>query len=139
MSENIKGKLIQDEIPTPEKPVEIKTILCNGIKIPVEFLEQNIVIVDRKKYIELQQENKRLKEENEELSEEKTSKIILLGRCRLERDKYKEVIEEVREYMKKHPCDTWYYSKKKSDKFLDIEIIRCDEELLQILDKAKEK
>lgn len=41
--------------------------------------------------------NQQLKEENEELREEKTSKIILLGKGRLERDKYKEIIEEVRE------------------------------------------
>lgn len=44
---------------------EIKTILCNDIEIPVEFLKQNFVTIDGKKYIELQQENKRLKESKE--------------------------------------------------------------------------
>ena len=62
MSKNIKGKLIQDGIPTPDDPCEIKTILCNDIEIPVEFLKQNFVTVDGKKYIELQQENKHLKD-----------------------------------------------------------------------------
>ena len=61
MSEEIKGKCYQEHEPTPDNPCEIKTILCNDIEIPVEFLKQNFVTVDGKKYIELQQENKQLK------------------------------------------------------------------------------
>ena len=55
MSEEIKGKCYQEHEPTPNNPCEIKTILCNDIEIPVEFLKQNFVTVDGKKYIELQQ------------------------------------------------------------------------------------
>ena len=60
--EEIKGKSYQKHEPTPDKPCEIKTRLCNDIEIPVEFLKQNFVTVDGKKYIELQQQNKKYKE-----------------------------------------------------------------------------
>ena len=69
MSEEIKGKCYQEHEPTPNKPCEIKTMVCNDIEIPVEFLKQNFVTVDGKKYIELQQENKQLKEVIEEVRE----------------------------------------------------------------------
>ena len=96
---------------------------------------------------QLQQENQQLKEKNENQFNDLMKRIHSNNDKHLEESdklikenfQLKEVIEEVREYMKKHPCDTWYYSKKKSDKFFDIEIIRCDEELLQILDKVKEQ
>ena len=130
MSEKIEGYLYQEHEPTPDDPCKIKTIVCNGIEIPVEFLKQNFVTVDGKKYIELQQENKQLKEmfedsktygkqflykhnknlleANERLRQENADlkeKIILLKASEPmlelekyygERDKYKEVIEEVR-------------------------------------------
>ena len=69
MNEEIKGKCYQEYEPTPDDPCEIKTIVCNGIEIPVEYLKQTNVIVDGKKYIELQQENKQLKEVIEEIRE----------------------------------------------------------------------
>ena len=62
MSEEIKGKCYQEHELTPDNPCEIKTILCDDIEIPVEFLKQNFVTVDGKKYIELQQQNKKYKE-----------------------------------------------------------------------------
>lgn len=71
MSEEIKGKCYQEHEPTPDKPCEIKTIVCNDIEIPVEFLEQNFVTVDGKKYIEIQQENKQLKEKLKGVQEER--------------------------------------------------------------------
>ena len=74
MSEEIKGKCYQEHEPTPNNPCEIKTILCNDIEIPVEFLKQNFVTVDGKKYIELQQENKQLKS----IVEERELEIITL-------------------------------------------------------------
>lgn len=67
MSEKIEGYSYQEHEPTPNNPCEIKTILCNDIEIPVEFLKQNFVTVDGKKYIELQQENKQLKEKMAEI------------------------------------------------------------------------
>lgn len=48
MSEEIKGKRYQEHELTPDNPCEIKTILCNDIEIPVEFLKQTNVIVDGK-------------------------------------------------------------------------------------------
>ena len=50
MSEKIEGYSYQEHEPTPDDPCEIKTILCNDIEIPVEFLKQNFVTVDGKKY-----------------------------------------------------------------------------------------
>ena len=60
MSEEIKGKCYQEHEPTPDNPCEIKTMICNDIEIPVEYLKHNFVIVDGKKYIELQQEKQQL-------------------------------------------------------------------------------
>lgn len=62
MSKEIKGKFYQEHEPTPDNPCEIKTILCNDIEIPVEFLKQTNVIVDGKKYIEIQQENQQYRQ-----------------------------------------------------------------------------
>ena len=62
MSEEIKGKCYQEHEPTPNNPCEIKTILCNDIEIPVEFLKKNFVTVDGKKYIEIQQENQQYRQ-----------------------------------------------------------------------------
>ena len=70
MSEEIKGKCYQEHEPTPNNPCEIKTILCNDIEIPVEFLKQTFVTVDGKKYIELQQKYQQLKEVIDEAREE---------------------------------------------------------------------
>ena len=66
----IEGYSYQEHEPTPDNPCEIKTMVCNDIEIPVEYLKQTNVIVDGKKYIELQQENKRLKEVINELYQE---------------------------------------------------------------------
>lgn len=60
MSEEIKGKCYQEHEPNPDNPCEIKTMVCNDIEIPAEFLKQNFVIVDGKKYIELQQKKQQL-------------------------------------------------------------------------------
>ena len=62
MNEEIKGKCYQEHEPTPNNPCEIKTILCNDIEIPVEFLKHNFVIVDEKKYIKLQQLKQQLEQ-----------------------------------------------------------------------------
>lgn len=75
---------------------------------------------------------KKLQQENQQLKIQVSSREEVAN-------KYKKVIDEVREYIKKHPCDTWYYTKKKSTKLFDLEIIRCDKELLQILDKGADK
>lgn len=48
---------------------KIETIKIGDIEIPVEFLKQNFVTVDGKKYIELQQQNKKYKEVNNKLKE----------------------------------------------------------------------
>lgn len=50
MSEEIKGKFYQEHEPTPDNPCEIKTILCNDIEIPIEYLKQ--ALLDIKEYIE---------------------------------------------------------------------------------------
>lgn len=113
MNEEIKGKCYQEYEPTPDDPCEIKTIVCNGIEIPVEFLKQNFVTVDGKKYIELQQENIQLKENNMSMQEE-------MARTWEKEDLYKEVVEEVREYVDKEMFD-----------YLETP------GLLQILDKIK--
>ena len=62
MSEKIEGYSYQKHEPTPNNPCEIKTILCNDIEIPVEFLKHNFVIVDGKKYIEFQQETQQYRQ-----------------------------------------------------------------------------
>lgn len=62
MSEKIEGYSYQKHELTPDNPCEIKTMVCNDIEIPVEFLKHNFVTVDGKKYIELQQQNKKYKE-----------------------------------------------------------------------------
>ena len=60
MSEKIEGYSYQKHELTPDNPCEIKTMICNDIEIPAEFLKHNFVIVDGKKYIEIQQENQQL-------------------------------------------------------------------------------
>ena len=67
-------------------------------------------------------EYKRLKEEKELLRTQIATKDIVFYKCRDERDKYKEVIEEVREYVENNAPITHY-------SFNGI---------LEILDKAKE-
>ena len=140
MSEEIKGKCHQEHEPTPDNPCEIKTIICNDIEIPVEFLKQNFVTVDGKKYIELQQENQRLKEKRDlavqKANEEREKNVDL----EIELDKYKEVIEEVREYIDnntelEHDGDDYGYTEWVNIKPQNIVFIN---ELLQILDKVKE-
>ena len=141
MSEEIKGKCYQEHEPTPNNPCEIKTILCNGIEIPVEFLKQNFVTVDGKKYIELQQENQELKSSIGYLE-------IALKERTEERDKHslkeylcKKVIEEAREYIDnntelEHDGDDYGYTEWVNIKPQNIVFIN---ELSQILDKVKEK
>lgn len=92
----IKGYLYQEYEPNPDKPCEIKTMLCNDIEIPVEYLKQTFVIVDGKKYIELQQESQQLKEELKIKQDD--------FKCADEEiNRLKEVIEEVRKYIESDP------------------------------------
>ena len=86
---------------------------------------------------ELQQENKQLKEviaikekQLEEVRNNKTdyTKVNILE---MQLDKYKEVIEEVREYIYKN---SWLSSLKEFNCLTDVEV----EHLVQILDKSKE-
>lgn len=79
--------------------------------------------------INLQQENQQLKEEKEKI------KIAITENCdlRLEVLKYKEVIEEVREYIEKECNDLligYFHNRFDTTEYY--------EKLLQILDKAKE-
>lgn len=81
MSKIIKGKLIQDEIPTPEKPVEIKSLNLfevNGIQYTDNIPDNlNIGITKEQycEYLQLQQENQQLKAENYRL--EHNEKVLL--------------------------------------------------------------
>ena len=43
------------------------------------------------------------------------------------------------EYLKEHSSNTWYYVKKNSEKFMDYKIIKCSEELLDILEGKNER
>lgn len=95
MSEEIKGKCYQEHEPTPNNPCEIKTILCNDIEIPVEFLKQNFVTVDGKKYIELQQKKQQLEERIKKALDFIDSKVISNGEIidQLRKIEVKELIE----------------------------------------------
>lgn len=95
MSEEIKGKCYQEHEPTPNNPCEIKTILCNDIEIPVEFLEQTFVTVDGKKYIELQQKKQQLEERIKKALDFIDSKVISNGEIidQLRKIEVKELIE----------------------------------------------
>lgn len=95
MSEEIKGKCYQEHEPTPNNPCEIKTILCNDIEIPVEFLKQNFVTVDGKKYIELQQEKQQLEERIKKALDFIDFKVISNGEIidQLRKIEVKELIE----------------------------------------------
>ena len=42
------------------------------------------------------------------------------------------IIKEVREYIKEHPCNTWYYARDGKR-----ELVLCQNELLEILDKGE--
>lgn len=42
------------------------------------------------------------------------------------------IIKEVREYIKEHPCNTWYYAREGKR-----ELVLCQNELLEILDKGE--
>ena len=79
MSEEIKGKCYQEHEPTPDKPCEIKTMVCNDIEIPVEYLKQTFVTVDGKKYIELQQKKQQLEERIKKALDFIDSKVISNG------------------------------------------------------------
>ena len=134
MSEEIKGKCYQEHEPTPDKPCEIKTMVCNDIEIPAEFLKHNFVIVDGKKYIELQQENKQLKDKINTYENPEDLTLMFMYCDEKAKDKIKqlkEVIEEVREYIEQHNYDYIYLDCK----FIETQIY---EDLLQILDKVKE-
>ena len=98
MSEEIKGKCYQEHEPTPNNPCEIKTILCNDIEIPVEFLKQNFVTVDGKKYIELQQKKQQLEERIKKALDFIDSKVISNGEIidQLRKIEVKELIEILR-------------------------------------------
>ena len=95
MSEKIEGYLYQEYEPTPDDPCEIKTIVCNGIEIPVEFLKQNFVTVDGKKYIELQQKKQQLEERIKKALDFIDSKVISNGEIidQLRKIEVKELIE----------------------------------------------
>ena len=95
MSEEIKGKCYQEHEPTPNNPCEIKTIVCNDIEIPVEFLKQNFVTVDGKKYIELQQKKQQLEERIKKALDFIDSKVISNGEIidQLRKIEVKELIE----------------------------------------------
>ena len=134
MSEEIKGKCYQEHEPTPDNSCEIKTMICNDIEIPVEYLKQTNVIVDGKKYIELQQENQQLKEKINTYENPEDLTLMFMYCDEKAKDKIKqlkEVIEEVRKYIEETPIGSI------------LEVHCGDEEeytkpLLQILDKTKE-
>ena len=48
--------------------------------------------------------------------------------------------KEAIEYIEKHPCKTWYYAKERDNTqtFGNYEIIRCDMELLNTLNKGSD-
>ena len=46
--------------------------------------------------------------------------------------KLENIIKEVREYIKEHPCNTWYYAREGKR-----ELVLCQNELLEILDKGE--
>ena len=95
MSEKIEGYSYQKHELTPDNPCEIKTILCNDIEIPVEFLKQNFVTVDGKKYIELQQKKQQLEERIKKALDFIDSKVISNGEIidQLRKIEVKELIE----------------------------------------------
>lgn len=95
MSEEIKGKCYQEYEPNPDKPCEIKTMICNDIEIPVEYLKQTNVIVDGKKYIELQQKKQQLEERIKKALDFIDSKVISNGEIidQLRKIEVKELIE----------------------------------------------
>lgn len=96
--------------------------------------------------IDLQQENQRLKEENERLKqttifidtqdmEERYGEELYKEYLEKENTQLKDVIEEVREYMKENrTCYIYQDSLGEDWRFDDLDVYS---ELLQILDKAK--
>ena len=95
MSKEIKGKFYQEHEPTPDNHCEIKTMICNDIEIPVEYLKQTNVIVDGKKYIELQQKKQQLEERIKKALDFIDSKVISNGEIidQLRKIEVKELIE----------------------------------------------
>ena len=142
MSEKIEGYSYQEHEPTPDDPCKIKTIVCNGIEIPVEFLKQNFVTVDGKKYIELQQENQQLKERNENQFNDLMKRIHSNNDKHLEESnklikeniQLKEVIKEAKEVIRDSHVEVLKYHDEPSET-TSYEIVTV--ELLQILDKIK--
>lgn len=104
-----------------------------------EYDEIQINIKHTKPYLNLQQENKQLKEELQKadsitqscIFEGKEESTINFRECLNTLDLYKEVIEEAREYIK----DSCYYPELENYSNMTSEEVK---ELLQILDKVKE-
>ena len=91
----IEGYIYQEYEPNPDKPCEIKTMVCNDIEIPVEYLKQTNVVIDGKKYIELQQKKQQLEERIKKALDFIDSKVISNGEIidQLRKIEVKELIE----------------------------------------------
>ena len=153
MTEKIEGYLYQEYEPTPDDPCEIKTIICNDIEIPVEFLKQNFVTVDGKKYIELQQENKQLKLDYKLYKDNCVYRNYEVEIRDNTIKQLKEVIEKVREYLTSYSSIHTIQFGTEEDNLNDIELnkeldiktltemtnryLMVHDKLLQILDKIK--
>ena len=113
-----------------------------------EYDEIKINIKHTKPYIKLQQENQQLKdmfEDSKTFSKQflyKHNKNLLEANKRLlqQRDKYKEIIEEVREYVTNHSLyeEEYDYDYEENSYLSGIDDETATKDILQILDKAKE-
>ena len=127
MSEKINGYLYQEYEPAPNKPCEIKTTIF----IDTQDMEERYGEELYKEYLE--KENKQLKEELQKadsimqncLLDGAEKSTINFRECLNALTLYKEVIEEVREYILEYYQRNWHTQSNYKN------------ELLQILDKVK--
>ena len=120
--------------------IEYKVLLLEGNPQFENFYKEELIQfckTARNILLEQRQENQQLKEDYKVLRNLHSIGLNELNETQQQRNLYKSVIDEVREYVKRYPTKTWYYAKRKSSKNFDFEIVRCDKELLEIIAKAK--
>ena len=94
---------------------DINVVLCSKLSVYIE---------------QLQQENQQLKDDNNILKERYQEIVNYAYEISVKRDKYKFVLDEIREYIK----DTcWYPEVENYSNMCDYEVV----ELIKILDKVK--